>query len=66
MHGQINLTEGSTAEHLSYPVECYVSERWLTILSESILQLLHHVADFLGSGAKFAKFAFIVDGFLCA
>lgn len=66
MHSQIDLTEGSTAKHLSYPVEGYISQWRLASLSESILQLLHHVAYFLGSGAKLAKFAFIVDGFLCA
>lgn len=66
MHGQIDLTESTPAEHLADPVEGDICHRWQPSQAKRSLELLHHVADLLGAGAQLAELALVVEGLLGA
>ena len=64
MHGKINFTKGTTPEHLSDPVERYISGWWLGRCRESSLNFLHNISNLLWSRAKLWKLGLCVESLL--
>lgn len=48
MHGQVDLSKGSSPKHLSNSVEIESGLRRLLLLVEGLVDLLHDECDFLG------------------